>query len=124
MLQLTAEEQTWLDAYRAALNEKHPGAVQEMLLYDSKARGQARADSDLDVLLIIKNDANALKRELRWIGYLLAARRTSCHLFSRLPKQNGKAEGEAGRLSVKRSSATRSASYESQYGGGGVESRS
>jgi predicted nucleotidyltransferase len=74
MLQLTAEEQAWLDAYRAALNEKHPGAVQEMLIYGSKARGQARADSDLDVLLIIKNDANTLKRELRWIGYLLAAK--------------------------------------------------
>jgi predicted nucleotidyltransferase len=74
MLQLTAEEQTWLDAYRAALNEKQPGAVQEMLIYGSKARGQARADSDLDVLLVTKNDANALKRELRWIGYLLAAK--------------------------------------------------
>src|SRR5262249_60577177 len=74
MLQLTAEEQTWLDAYREALNKKHLGAVQEMLIYGSKARGQARADSDLDVLLIVKNDANALKRELRWIGFLLAAK--------------------------------------------------
>lgn len=74
MLQLTAEEQAWLDAYRAALNEKYHRAVQEMLIYGSKARGQARADSDLDVLLIIKNNANALKRELRWIGYLLAAK--------------------------------------------------
>jgi hypothetical protein len=26
------------------------------------------------VLLVTKNDANALKRELRWIGYLLAAK--------------------------------------------------
>ncbi len=74
MLQLTAEEQTWLDAYREALNKKHPEAVQEMLIYGSKARGQARADSDLDVLLIVKDDARALKRELRWIGYLLAAK--------------------------------------------------
>ena len=74
MLQLTAEEQTWLDAYREAINKKHPEAVQEMLIYGSKARGQARTDSDLDVLLIVKNDANALKRELRWIGYLLAAK--------------------------------------------------
>src|SRR3990167_4590795 len=74
MLNLTQEEQTWLDAYREALDKKHPGMVQEMLIYGSKARGQAHAESDLDVLLIVKNEAGKLKRELRRIGYLLAAR--------------------------------------------------
>lgn len=73
MINLTQEEQAWLDAYREALDKKHPGAVQEMLIYGSKARGQAHAESDLDVLLIVKNDASKLKRELRRIGYLLAA---------------------------------------------------
>ena len=74
MLQLTAEEQAWLDSYRAALDKKHPGAVQQMLIYGSKARGQAHADSDLDILLIVKDYAAGLKRDLRWIGYLLAAK--------------------------------------------------
>ena len=74
MLQLTAEEQAWLDVYREALKKKHPEAVKEMVIYGSKARGQAHADSDLDVLLIVKDDAAALKRDLRWIGYLLAAK--------------------------------------------------
>jgi predicted nucleotidyltransferase len=74
MLELTVEEQAWLDAYRKALNKKHPGAVQEMLIYGSKARGHAHAESDLDVLLIVKDDAGALKKDLRWIGYLLAAK--------------------------------------------------
>jgi predicted nucleotidyltransferase len=73
MLQLTTEEQSWLDAYREALEKKHPRIVQEILIYGSKARGQAHADSDLDVLLIVKNEAGARKRELRRIGYLLAA---------------------------------------------------
>jgi predicted nucleotidyltransferase len=73
MLQLTVEEQAWLDAYRKALDKKHPGVVQEMLIYGSKARGQAHAESDLDVLLIVKNEAGALKRELRRVGYLLSA---------------------------------------------------
>lgn len=73
MLQLTNEEQAWLDAYRAALEKKHPGAVREMLIYGSKARGQAHAESDLDVLLVVKNESAKLKRELRRIGYLLAA---------------------------------------------------
>ena len=73
MLNLTQDEQAWLDAYREALDKKHPGAVHEMLIYGSKARGQAHAESDLDVLLIVKNEAGTLKRELRRIGYLLAA---------------------------------------------------
>ena len=73
MLELTVEEQAWLDTYREALNKNHPGAVQEMLLYGSKARGQAHAESDLDVLLIVKNGSAKLKRELRRIGYRLAA---------------------------------------------------
>lgn len=73
MLKLTAEEQAWLQTYRDALNKKHPGAVREMLIYGSKARGQAHAESDLDVLLIVKDEARSLKRELRRIGYLLAA---------------------------------------------------
>jgi predicted nucleotidyltransferase len=72
MLQLTAEEQSWLDAYREALKRKHPGIVQEVLIYGSKARAGKR-DSDLDVLLIVKNEAGTRKRELRRIGYLLAA---------------------------------------------------
>src|SRR2546428_12969283 len=73
MLELTKEEQAWLDAYRKALDKKHPGTVQEMLIYGSKARGQAHAESDLDVLLIVKNKTGRLKRTLRRIGYLLAA---------------------------------------------------
>ncbi len=72
MLNLTQDERAWLDAYREALDKKHPGTVQEMLIYGSKARGQAHGESDLDVLLIVKNEAGALKRDLRRIGYLLA----------------------------------------------------
>jgi predicted nucleotidyltransferase len=74
MLQLTTEGQAWLDSYRKALNKKHPGAVHEMPIYGSKARGQAHAESDLDLLLIVKNGSGELKRELRWGGYLLAAK--------------------------------------------------
>ena len=74
MLQLTSEEQAWLDAYREALSKKHPGTIREMLIYGSKARGEAHAESDVDVILIVKNEAGARKRELRRIGYLLAAK--------------------------------------------------
>ena len=72
-LKLTRDEDAWLQAYRRALAAQHPGAVSQLLIYGSKARGTAHAESDLDVLLIVKNEAAARKRDLRRIGYLLAA---------------------------------------------------
>ena len=44
-----------------------------MITYGSKARGDDHPDSDLDVLLIVKNEAAHLKRQWRRIGYALAA---------------------------------------------------
>ena len=72
-LQLTPDETTWLTQYRQALSERHPGAVVRMLVYGSKARGESHPDSDVDVLLVVRNDAGPLKRPLRNIGYELAA---------------------------------------------------
>ena len=73
MLTLHPEEQIWLDEYRKALKEQRPGTVLRMVIYGSKARGDEREDSDLDVLLVVRNDARHLKRALREIGYDLAA---------------------------------------------------
>ncbi|SRR5690242_18114347 len=101
-LQLTDAEQAWLDAYRAALNEQHPGAVHEMLIYGSKVRGQAHADSDLDVLLIVKDDAAGLKRELRRIGYLLAAKTDVLPSILAYTEEEWESRRRSGSSSVKR----------------------
>lgn len=73
MLTLDAADQAWLDAYRLELRTRHPGVVERLVIYGSKARGDAREDSDLDVLIVVRNDASDLKRPLRRIGYDLAA---------------------------------------------------
>jgi predicted nucleotidyltransferase len=72
-LMLTRDERIWLREYCKALGEQHPGAVRQLLIYGSKARGDAGPDSDLDVLLIVSNHAAKRKRQLRRIGYMLAA---------------------------------------------------
>ena len=67
MLTLDPDEQTWLDDYRKvfALREQHPDAVRRMVVYGSKARGDAREDSDLDILLLVADEAEDLQRRLR-----------------------------------------------------------
>ena len=72
-LHLTSDESGWLDAYRRSLGQHHPGSVERMIVYGSKARGDAHADSDVDILIIVRNDAVHLKRILRGVGYELAA---------------------------------------------------
>ena len=72
MLTLDAADQAWLDAYRHELRTRHPGVVKRLVIYGSKARGDAREDSDLNVLIVVRNDASDLKRPLRRIGYGLA----------------------------------------------------
>lgn len=73
VVKLTREERMWLKAYRKEIEEHYSRSVVRMLIYGSKARGEDHPDSDLDVLLIVKDDAGRLKRELRRAGYLLAA---------------------------------------------------
>lgn len=72
-MRLTESEHEWLNAYRGALAAQYPGAVEEIVIYGSKARGDADPESDLDVLLIVKDRAAGRKRALRRVGYRLAA---------------------------------------------------
>jgi predicted nucleotidyltransferase len=72
-LRLRKNERAWLGAYCHALKAAHADAVEELLVFGSKARGTACPDSDLDLLLIVKSPAASIKRKLRRIGYALAA---------------------------------------------------
>jgi predicted nucleotidyltransferase len=71
-MKLSPEEQTWLNGYRQALSQQFPGLVQHVMIFGSKARGTATADSDLDLLLVIQDGDWRVKNAVREPGYLLA----------------------------------------------------
>jgi predicted nucleotidyltransferase len=71
-MRLTPDEQAWLDVFRHALVEQYPDMIYRMMIYGSKARGDSHPDSDLDILLIVGNEAGPLRRAFRRLGYDLA----------------------------------------------------
>ena len=73
MLKLTFDEQTWLDEYRKALDGGFPGMVEGILIFGSKARGDSGLESDLDVLVVLREADRQEKREIRHTGHLLSA---------------------------------------------------
>lgn len=72
MLTLIHEEQVWLNAYCEALAEQFPNLVETILIFGSKARGDAGPDSDLDVLVILREGDRSRKRAVRHLGHSLA----------------------------------------------------
>ena len=72
MLKLTSDEQAWLDAYRQALAQQFPGLVEHIIIFGSKARGTATPDSDLDLLVVIREGDWRLKDAVAQPGDRLA----------------------------------------------------
>ena len=72
-MNLTPAEQTWLDEYRQTLARDYPGLVDDIIIYGSKARGDAGPDSDLDVLVVVDHADRRVRDEIAYLGYLLDA---------------------------------------------------
>ncbi len=72
MLALTTEERAWLEAYRRTLDEQFPGQIEQLIIYGSKARGDATPDSDLDVLVVIREGDWRIKDAITLPGYDLS----------------------------------------------------
>lgn len=71
-LTLPRAEQNWLEEYRDALRREYPGVVRRMIVYGSKARGDANEESDIDIVIIVKNEAECLDEQMRTLGHDLA----------------------------------------------------
>lgn len=60
-----------LQQLRAGLAAMYGERLERVLLYGSQARGDARADSDVDVLVVLTGDVNPMA-EIRRTGELVA----------------------------------------------------
>ena len=72
MLSLASQEQAWLDSYRQVLADNFPDMIEQIIIYGSKARGDAGPESDIDVLVILRSGDRTTKSKVREIGHLLA----------------------------------------------------
>ena len=87
---LTDSEQQALTALHRALVEQFGELIQEVVLFGSKARGDDRAGSDIDVLVVVGSDDWRIHKEISYLAvdiglryelYNLAPRIWStCHL--------------------------------------------
>ena len=69
MLTLTSEEQAWLDAYCRTVASRFGDLVEETIVFGSKARGDATEDSDLDILIVIREGDWSVKDAVTEPGY-------------------------------------------------------
>jgi len=71
-MKLTQEEELWLKSYGQALARQFPGLVEQIVIFGSKARGTATTDSDLDILVVIREGDWRLKDLVTAPGYELS----------------------------------------------------
>lgn len=61
---LKRKEKKALDLFKARLADRLPGEKVELLLFGSKARGDDRRGSDIDLMVLLKNDARNVVDEV------------------------------------------------------------
>jgi predicted nucleotidyltransferase len=62
--QLALSEQTAIKEYLDRIQQRFPDRVVAVMLFGSKARGDADAESDIDLLILVDLEANELRSEL------------------------------------------------------------
>ena len=70
-LALLDDEQAWLDAYRARLDEQFPDLVEEVTVYGPRARGDKRPVPCLRLLIIISHGDWFQKDAVGSLGHMV-----------------------------------------------------
>ena len=67
--QLTVQEQEVVLEFVKRVNEQLNGQLQSIVLYGSRARGEAEPNSDMDILIVLRDSPPALLEQVRAIRY-------------------------------------------------------
>ena len=74
-MKLLEKDKTALEKFKDELTSKYPDRIEKIILYGSHARGDAGQDSDIDVMVVVKDkrprliDNYGLERVLSWKDY-------------------------------------------------------
>ncbi|MFQ5964280.1 MAG: nucleotidyltransferase domain-containing protein [Candidatus Scalinduaceae bacterium] len=68
-MKLSIKERAIVEEFRQIINDKFPDEIIDVLVFGSKARGDATKESDIDVLVITSSNNWKKGDEIREIGY-------------------------------------------------------
>lgn len=72
-MELKAHEQAWLKEFRQALNEKYPGMVEDVVIFDAEDASSYVPDYAVNTVVILKKGGQDEIRDIDYLGYYLSA---------------------------------------------------
>ena len=90
------DEREWLKDFRDALQTRYADAITRAVLFGSRARGDWNEDSDIDVLVIVRNEVSSMKKEIQELGASLSVGRLAVPTVIPQTRRSGPSSGARG----------------------------
>ena len=69
MLNLSADEQAWLDEFRRQMGEQFPGLLEDIIIFGPYSRGISDPDVEMFTLVLIKEGDKKKTKAVAELGY-------------------------------------------------------
>ncbi|MDE2786760.1 MAG: hypothetical protein OXL37_08865 [Chloroflexota bacterium] len=69
MLNLSADEQAWVDEFRRQMGEQFPGLLEDIIIFGPYSRGISDPEVDMFTLVLIKEGDRKKKQAVADLGY-------------------------------------------------------